>query len=47
MIIENNLFKELIKRGFSVTNSNVYRTPYIEKIKTQRRENTVLLSRRL
>lgn len=33
MIIENNLFKELIKRGFSVTNSNVYRTPYIEKIK--------------
>lgn len=33
MIVDNNLFKELLKRGFSVTNSNVYRTPYISKIK--------------
>ncbi|HHV28385.1 MAG TPA: peptidase [Clostridium sp.] len=33
MIFANNLFKELLKRGYSVTNSNVYRTAYISKIK--------------
>ncbi|HOM02886.1 MAG TPA: alkaline phosphatase family protein [Acetivibrio sp.] len=33
IIASRNLFKELINRGFSVTNSNVYRTAYIDKIK--------------
>ncbi|GAE90078.1 alkaline phosphatase family protein [Acetivibrio straminisolvens] len=33
MIADGNLFKELVNRGFAVTNSNVYRTPYIDRIK--------------
>ncbi|MFZ5989160.1 MAG: peptidase [Bacillota bacterium] len=32
IINQNNLFKELLKRGLKVTNSNVYRTEYISRI---------------
>lgn len=32
IIIENNLFKELLDRGLSVTNSNVYRYEYLQKM---------------
>jgi len=32
IIYKNNLFKELIKRGFTVTNSNVYREEYLCKM---------------
>lgn len=32
IIYKNNLFKELIKRGYTVTNSNVYREEYLCKM---------------
>jgi len=32
LIFRNNLFKELIKMGFKVANTNVYRTEYIKRI---------------
>lgn len=32
IIHENNLFKELIRRGYKVTNSNAYRQEYLDKM---------------
>lgn len=32
IILKNNLFKELIRRGLKVTNSNVYRQEYLDKM---------------
>ncbi len=32
LIMKDNLFKELIKRGFKVTNANVYRDEYLQKM---------------
>jgi 2,3-bisphosphoglycerate-independent phosphoglycerate mutase len=33
VISDNNIFKALIERGFKVTNSNVYRQEYLDKMK--------------
>lgn len=32
ILVQNNLFKELLKRGFTVTNANAYRDEYLQKM---------------